>query len=472
MNAGKVFLVGAGPGDPDLLTRRAFDLMQRCDVVCYDKLVSPAILACVPDHVELFEVGYRGYKNCHIDYGMHPDVIDFALQGKQMLRLKAGDPCIFGRTTEECQNLREQGIEYEIIPGITAALGAAAYSGFPLTSAGVASDVTFVSGHQSSKTLSSWASLGQSSGTLVLYMGAKKLAQHASKLINQGRCHSTPVAHISSATCANHTVTTGTLASIGEKVMALDNHDPALVIMGDVVLQAETLGWRHLLPLVGQRVLICGQYFNAAQLKEAGAEIYRAPEASLESAVSFDLLTALSQLPALQFSDVAAVRLWWQGLQEYQWDLRRFMMPIGASHSAVALALKELGIMVAGVSENTAKLSVIDDSDLTETNATIVKLVTDLEIAHRASDSATHYAMGIRHMQPLRFPLPDIQWLLVDDTAQADYLLSQHDGLKKALIVALNEDAKTWADHKGYHQQDRQIFEAVFSASYEVNNVA
>ncbi len=105
MSEGKVFLVGAGPGDPDLLTRRAFDLMHHCDVVCYDKLVSPAILSCIPDYVQLFEVGYRGYRHCHIDYGMHPDVIQFALEGKQVLRLKAGDPCIFGRITEECRKL-------------------------------------------------------------------------------------------------------------------------------------------------------------------------------------------------------------------------------------------------------------------------------------------------------------------------------------------------------------------------------
>ncbi|MGF1723763.1 uroporphyrinogen-III C-methyltransferase [Photobacterium nomapromontoriensis] len=472
MSAGKVFLVGAGPGDPDLLTRRAYELMQCCDVVCYDKLVSPAILACVPEHVQLYEVGYRGYKNCHIDYGMHPDVIDFALQGKQVLRLKAGDPCIFGRTTEECTNLRELGIEYEIIPGITAALGAAAYSGFPLTSAGVASDVTFVSGHQSSKTLSSWAALGQSSGTLVLYMGAKKLAQHASKLIEQGRCYTTPVAHISSATCANHTVTTGTLATIGEKVMALDNHDPALVIMGDVVLQAETLGWRHRLPLVGQRALVCGQYTSDRQLKEVGVEVYQAPEARLESWASTDLLTTLSQLPALQFTDVAAVKLWWQGLIACQWDLRRFMMPIGASHTAVTLALKERGIIVADVPKNTPKLSVIVDSELTEHNGNIVKLASEREVVRTASNSAAQYAIGVRRMQPLRFPLPDIQWLLVDDTAQADYLISQYEGLKQATIVALNDIAQEWAEQHGYHQQDRQIFEAAFCLSHEVNNVA
>lgn len=469
MNAGKVFLVGAGPGDPNLLTRRAFELMQRCDVVCYDKLVGPAILACVPDHVELYEVGYRGYKNCHIDYGMHPEVINFALQGKQVLRLKAGDPCIFGRTTEECQNLREQGIEYEIIPGITAALGAAAYSGFPLTSAGVASDVTFVSGHQSSKTLSSWASLGQSSGTLVLYMGAKKLAQHATKLIEQGRCHTTPVAHISSATCANHTVTTGTLATIGEKVLALNNHAPALVIMGDVVLQAETLGWRHRLPLVGQRVLVSGQYAYLDRIKEAGAEIYHTPEAALESTVSAALLTTLSEQSALQFSDVAAVQLWWQGLRDYQWDLRRFMMPIGASNSAVALALQERGVMPVDVPEDTPKLSVIDNSEPSEA---IVKLATAVAVERSGYDAKTHFIVGRRRRQPFRFPLPDIQWLLVDDIAQADYLLSQHDGLKQATIVTLNGAAHQWAERNGYQQQDRQLFEAAFNTLHEVNNVA
>ncbi|PSW05972.1 uroporphyrinogen-III C-methyltransferase [Photobacterium lipolyticum] len=463
MSEGKVFLVGAGPGDPDLLTRRAFNLMHSCDVVCYDKLVSPAILACVPDHVQLYEVGYRGYRHCHIDYGMHPDVINFALQGKQVLRLKAGDPCIFGRTTEECRNLNEHGIDYEIVPGITAALGAAAYSGFPLTSAGIASDVTFASGHQSSKALSSWAALGQSSGTLVIYMGAKKLAQHAQKLIEQGRCPTTPVAHISSATCASHTVTKGTLATIGELVLALDNHDPALVVMGGVVAQADELGWRHLLPLSGERALLCGPSFHmndshSAQLKSAGAEVFEAPSCQLESYVDEDLLAELCQLPALKFADVAAVTLCWQGVNDYQWDLRRFAMPIGAENAETAQALKQIGIIAEtlpeAVSENCVVLSVPSE--------------TECQAAH----NSLHRYIGCRRPVPLRFQLPEINWLMVEDIIQAESLLSQQPGLKQATIIPLNETARHWAGTLPNCQWDLATFEAVLHKDDEVKNVA
>lgn len=118
MSKGKVYLVGSGPGDPRLLTCRAKQLLSKTDVVCYDKLVNAAILSLIPEDVEMHEVGYRGYQGTHIDYGMHPEVIEFALRGKNVTRLKAGDPCIFGRTTEECRSLKELGIAYEIIPGI------------------------------------------------------------------------------------------------------------------------------------------------------------------------------------------------------------------------------------------------------------------------------------------------------------------------------------------------------------------
>jgi uroporphyrin-III C-methyltransferase len=466
MRAGKVFLVGAGPGDPELLTRRAFSLMHSCDVVCYDKLVSPAILACVPAHVQLHEMGYRGYHNCHIDYGMHPEVINFALQGKQVLRLKAGDPCIFGRTTEECRELNEQGIAYEIIPGITAALGAAAYSGFPLTSAGTASDVTFASGHKSSETLASWAALGQSSGTLVLYMGAKKLAQHAQQLILQGRCPTTPVAHISSATCANHTVTKGSLATIGERVLALNNDAPALVIMGGVVDQADELGWRHLLPLAGKRVLLCGDYAGSEQLKAAGAELFEAAAPQVESFVDTRLLAELSQLPALHFSDVNAVSLWWQGVNKYQWDLRRFAMPIGAANAETAQALQQLGIIAEPVPADTVALFVSSDGELNIADSTIYSTIDS------NTDSNAQRCIGSQRPVPLRFQLPDINWLLVADVTQAEALLSQQPGLKEATIIGLNEAARQWANAQTQSHSDLATFEALQNAVYEVPHVA
>ncbi|MGR5147040.1 uroporphyrinogen-III C-methyltransferase [Photobacterium alginatilyticum] len=457
MSVGKVFLVGAGPGDPDLLTRRAFDLMHRCDVVCYDKLVSPGILASIPDHVELFEVGYRGYRHCHIDYGMHPEVINFARQGKQVLRLKAGDPCIFGRTTEECRNLQEHGIDYEIVPGITAALGAAAYSGFPLTSAGIASDVTFASGHQGSKSLSSWAALGQSSGTLVLYMGAKKLAQHAERLIGQGRCPTTPVAHISSATCASHTVTKGSLATIGDQVLALDNHAPALVVMGNVVNLVDELSWRQRMPLSGSRVLLCGHYSGLDKLKSSGAEIFKAPEPQLVSFVDQALLTELCQYSALSFADVASVTLWWQGLLAHQWDIRRYSMPISAENPAVAQALKHRGIVVES------------SSDAGIYNRTVLSAPAGAK--RNSCGHGMERCLGSRHYPPMRVELPQVDWLIVEDVAQAKSLLPQLPELANAVIIALNDEAVEWAKSLPNEQLPITTFEAMLELKNEVLDV-
>ncbi|QIZ76316.1 uroporphyrinogen-III C-methyltransferase [Ferrimonas lipolytica] len=271
---GTVFLVGAGPGDPGLLTQRAVELMQYCDVVCYDLLVGAAILSQIPADKELLPVGYRGYCGTSIEYGMHPEVVEQALAGKTVLRLKAGDPFIFGRATEECRCLTYHGIDYQVVPGISASLGAAAYAGFPLTSNGMASDVTFASGHQTSKTLSNWAALGQSSGTLVIYMGAKKLNTHAQLLMSKGKSSDTPVAVISAATGANQRMLSSTLGEVGDQIDLFDNGDPMLVIIGEVVSLSPELNWRNDLPLRGYQVLACTQEQSLLQqIKLAGAVV-------------------------------------------------------------------------------------------------------------------------------------------------------------------------------------------------------
>ena len=351
---GKVYLVGSGPGDPGLLTCRARELIESCDVICYDKLISPAILALAPATTPLLVTGYRGYCGAGVDYGMHPSVLEQALAGKSVLRLKSGDPFIFGRATEECSDLQRHGIQYEVVPGITAALGASAYAGFPLTSAGLASDVTIASGHQSSKTLTSWAALGASSGTLVLYMGAKKLAQHAARLIEEGRDPETPVAHISAATTAHQQVTTGTLATIGEQVLALDNPHPALVIMGSVVALREQLDWRCQLPLSGQQVLFVGagvgagaedkQACLARRLRDAGAIVTTAPKVRCQHSWDESQWQRVTEVNQLHFNDPEAVASWWQKLTDNQLDLRHIHWQISAAEQTTLDALNRVGI--------------------------------------------------------------------------------------------------------------------------------
>jgi cob(I)alamin adenosyltransferase len=242
---GTVYLVGAGPGDPALLTLRARELLAAADVVAYDALVSPEILAQIRPGAELVPVGRR-HGGGATSYRLHPDVIPRALAGRSVVRLKAGDPLIFGRGGEEAEELREAGIAFEIVPGVSAALGAAAYAGIPLTHRDHASDVTFVSGHDAGgdrRSLTDWTSLGRGTGTLVLFMAARTLATNLARLVAAGRASTTPAAYVASATTPQQHVVTGTLATLAAQAVSADQTAPALVIVGDVVGLRDRLAW-------------------------------------------------------------------------------------------------------------------------------------------------------------------------------------------------------------------------------------
>lgn len=437
MKKGKVYLIGAGPGDPGLLTCKAKQLLSECDVVCYDKLVGAAILSLVPNHVQLHEVGYRGYQGCHINYGMHPDVMEFALAGKRVARLKSGDPCIFGRTTEECRDLKKHDIAYEIVPGITAALGAASYSGFPLTSAGVASSVTFISGHQHLDTLSAWGESGQAAGTLVLYMGAKKLAQHVEKLIAGGRSPQTPIALISSATRADHSCLKATLGTV---IAELEHHvlnGPTLTIVGDVVTQSSELDWRSALPLNGLRLLICGEYSGAKALESRGAELIRVADLPIESLIDEEDLIFLSQQKALAFHDLAAFRIWRQALTEYQWDIRRFPMPIGSQDPHVAAAMGDMGLNCEITLDNTCITLTLDEEFISSTPSLLV---------------------GRRKGNAVAFRIPQVDWLLIDSIAVAKSILkAQPELFEQGTLIPLNREVEEWVMEQGLLSKENDM---------------
>ena len=240
---GMVYLVGAGPGDPDLLTVRALRLIQRADVIAYDKLVPESILALASPDAERLDVGRRC--GCGVvDYRVHPEVVVRAEEGKSIVRLKAGDPMIFGRGAEEAEELVERGIPFEIVPGISAALGAASSAGIPLTHRDHASDVTFATGHDVNgvhKSRTDWGKIASSSGTLVLYMVGRQVAANMGRLIAQGRSADTPAAYIACAARPNQRVITGTLATLPRLIRHCDSSDPALLIIGDVVRVREKL---------------------------------------------------------------------------------------------------------------------------------------------------------------------------------------------------------------------------------------
>jgi uroporphyrin-III C-methyltransferase len=230
---GRVFLVGAGPGDPELLTIRAHRILTRASIVAYDELVGPEILALVPANAERIAVGRRK-GTCPNAPSIHPAVLERALAGFDVVRLKGGDPMIFGRGGEEAAELEALRIPFELVPGVSAALGAASSVGIPLTHRDVASSVTFATAH-----LREGAEDGgrpfPTSGTLVLYMGISTLPDVARRLIEDGRAPTTPVAVVSHATLPDERVVSGDLTTIADVVTEAALPTPALVIVGEVV---------------------------------------------------------------------------------------------------------------------------------------------------------------------------------------------------------------------------------------------
>ena len=249
-NKGEVFLVGGGPGDPDLLTFRALRLMQQCDVCVYDKLVSPEVMELVRRDAELIFVGKSRDQHTMPQEEINELLAKLALQGKRVLRLKGGDPFIFGRGGEEIETLMAHGVPFQVVPGITAANGVSSYAGIPLTHRDYAQACLFITGHLKAKEGSTeltldldWVAMSRPRQTVVIYMGLVGLKEICEKLIEHGVAATMPVAVVQQGTTQRQKVVTATLADLAEKVAAAGMKPPCLTIVGEVVKLREKLNW-------------------------------------------------------------------------------------------------------------------------------------------------------------------------------------------------------------------------------------
>jgi uroporphyrin-III C-methyltransferase/precorrin-2 dehydrogenase/sirohydrochlorin ferrochelatase len=244
MSMGEVFLVGTGPGDPDLLTLRALRCMQAADVVLYDNLVSEPIRALLPEGIERIYVGKERANHTMRQQSINALMVDLAQKGRRVLRLKGGDPFVFGRGGEEIETLAENGVPFQVVPGITAALGVAAYCGIPLTHRDYAQSVTFVTGHLKDGSMDlDWVALARPRQTVVIYMGLLGLPVLCEQLIAHGRSAQTPAAVIQQGTQPTQRVVTATLATLAQRVQAEGLKPPTLIIVGEVVLLHDKLKW-------------------------------------------------------------------------------------------------------------------------------------------------------------------------------------------------------------------------------------
>jgi uroporphyrin-III C-methyltransferase/precorrin-2 dehydrogenase/sirohydrochlorin ferrochelatase len=243
-NQGEVFLVGGGPGDPDLLTFRALRLMQQCDVCVYDKLVSPEVMELVRRDAELIFVGKSRDQHTMPQEEINELLAKLALQGKRVLRLKGGDPFIFGRGGEEIETLMQHGVPFQVVPGITAANGVSSYAGIPLTHRDYAQACLFITGHLKDGTLDlDWVAMSRPRQTVVIYMGLVGLKEICEKLIEHGVSATMPVAVVQQGTTQRQKVVTATLVDLAEKVALAEMKPPCLTIIGEVVQLREKLNW-------------------------------------------------------------------------------------------------------------------------------------------------------------------------------------------------------------------------------------
>jgi len=328
-----VYLVGAGPGDPGLITLKGKNCIEIADVLVYDYLASPALLAYAREDAELIYVGKKGGDHTLKQHEINQLLVAKAQTGQIVTRLKGGDPFIFGRGGEEVEALVEAGISFEVVPGVTSAVAAPAYAGIPLTHRKFTSTLAFVTGHEDPLKSSSkidWQALATGIGTLVFFMGVKNLPNIVEQLTQHGMSAETLVGLVRWGTTTRQLTVTGTLANIVQRANDAKLKAPAIIVVGDVVGLRDSMQWFEKKPLMGKRIVVTRARQQASdlvsELQAAGADCLECPTIQIQAPASWQALDLaidkLTEYHWIVFTSVNGVRFFFKRLFERGKDVR------------------------------------------------------------------------------------------------------------------------------------------------------
>ncbi len=355
-----IYLVGSGPGDPRLFTVKGVECLKKADAVVYDRLAPEALLAYARPEAELIYVGKKPERPTMPQEEINALLVELGRAGKTVVRLKGGDPYVFGRGGEEALELIRAGLTFEVVPGVTSGIAAPAYAGIPVTHRGVSTSVAFVTGHEDptkGQTDVDWKRLANGAETLVLYMGVGRLNEISSELVAGGRNPETPVACVRWGTTPEQRTVTGTLENIAERVAEANLKPPAITVVGDVAaLRTEGLDWFERKPLFGRRVLVTRARAQAGELSRElealGAEVFEFPTIEIRPPEDFGPLDAairdLDSFDWLVFTSVNGVEAFLERLGCHGLDLRAIprRAKVAAIGPATAQRVEKAGLRV------------------------------------------------------------------------------------------------------------------------------
>jgi uroporphyrinogen III methyltransferase / synthase len=370
--AGVVYLVGAGPGDPGLMTVRALELIASADVILHDRLIPPGALRGACDDAELVYVGKRPGAPALAQREIEELMVDRARAGRSVVRLKGGDPFVFGRGGEEAEALAAAGVRHEVVPGVTAGVAAPAYAGIPVTHRDDASAVAFVTGHEDpvkDESALDWRALAAFPGTLVLYMGVKQAPAIVSRLLESGRDPEEPAAAIERGTMPGQRVVAAPLGALPEALAAVGIGPPAILLTGPVAARRDAIAWLERRPLHSHRVVVTRARAQAsglaATLRALGAEVVELPairiEPRLESEQVHEAIQALHTYALVCLTSPNGVRLLFEAMASGGRDARALAnATVAAIGPGTGAALAERGVIADVVPERSVAESLVE----------------------------------------------------------------------------------------------------------------